>query len=297
MAANNFLIKKKVCSDYEGYSFLAKLHHDLCVLEQETIVLDFKDNTWFEANLCAALGAIINKASNNFNHILLSNLNNQLESIFSRNHFLASFGGYQIEDFNNTTIKYRRNKIQEDKLIKEFLDKELIDKPDFPRLSIAARSEIIRSIFEIYSNAVIHGACDYVYSCGQFYPNKRPPRIDFTIVDIGRTIKGNVAEFLGQEVSGLKAIEWALKENNTTKPKENNIPGGLGLKIIRDFTRLNNGKLQIVSSDGFWQLSHGQEQSLKLNNSFPGTLVNLEFNLDDQSFYYLTEEKPEDIIF
>jgi hypothetical protein len=290
-------LPKKVCSDYEGYSYLSRLHSELSMYELEAIQLDFKHNTWFEANLCAALGGLINKAGENFNQITLVNLPPQQENIFSRNHFLASFGGYRIEDFNNTTIKYRRNKLQDDKLIKEFLDRELIDKPDFPKLSTAARGEIIRSIFEIYSNAVIHGACEYVYSCGQFYPNKRPPRIDFTIVDIGRTIKGNVSTYLRKEISGIEAIEWALQENNTTKPKEKNIPGGLGLKIICDFTRLNNGKVQIVSSDGCWQLSHGKEQSLKLNNSFPGTLVNLEFNLDDQSFYYLTEEKPEDIIF
>ncbi len=290
-------LPKKVCSDYEGYSYLSWLHSEFSMHELEAIQLDFRYNTWFEANLCAALGGLINKAGDNFNQISLVNLPPQQENIFSRNHFLASFGGYRIEDFDNTTIKYRRNKLQDDKLIKEFLDRELIDKPDFPKLSSAAKGEIIRSIFEIYSNAVIHGACDYVYSCGQFYPNKKPPRIDFTIVDIGHTIERNVSDYLGWEISGIKSIEWALQENNTTKPKENNIPGGLGLKIIRDFVRLNNGKVQIVSSDGYWEYAHGTEHSNKLDNIFPGTLVNLEFNLDDKSFYYLTQEKPEDIIF
>lgn len=290
-------IPKKVCGDYNGYNYLAELNHKLSRFEFQEIFLDFALNSWFEANLCAALGAIINQADENFNQISLINLPPRQESIFSRNHFLASFGGYQIEDFNNTTIKYRKNKLQEDKLIKEFLDKELIHKPDFPKLSSAAKGEIIRSIFEIYSNAVIHGACEYVYSCGQFYPNKIPPRIDFTIVDVGHTIERNVSDYLGRDISGIKSIEWALQENNTTKPIGNNIPGGLGLKIIRDFARLNNGKVQIVSSDGYWEYAHGREHTNELDNTFPGTLVNLEFNLDDESFYYLTEEKPEDIIF
>jgi len=108
-----------------------------------------------------------------------------------------------------------------------------------------AKGEIIRSIFEIYSNAVLHGDCLNVYSCGQFYPRKTPPRIDFTIVDVGKTIKKNVNNFLQKELSGIDAIEWALAENNTTKPKEKNIPGGLGLKIICEFARLNNGKVHI----------------------------------------------------
>lgn len=273
------------------------LHNKLSKLEFEDIILDFSKNSWFEANLCAALGAIINEAGKNLNLISLKSLRPLQEDIFRRNHFLASFDGEKITDYNETTIKYRRNKLTDDKLIKEFLDKELVTKPDFPKLSEAAKAEIIRSIFEIYSNAVIHGDCEDVFSCGQFYPNKRPPRIDFTIVDVGKTIKKNVSDHLQQETDGIDAIRWAMVENHTTKPKKDNIPGGLGLKIIKEFVKLNKGKVQIVSSDGYYEFKKGREKYESLVNPFPGTLVNLEFNLDDQSFYYLEEEEIEDIIF
>jgi hypothetical protein len=247
--------------------------------------------------LCAVLGAILSEANKNFNDISILNLRNAQESVFSRNHFLASFGGAKIHDHFDTTIKYRRNKLSDDKLIKEFLYSELINKPDFPKLSSAAKKEIIRSIFEIYSNAIIHGDCTEVFSCGQFYPQKLPPRIDFTIVDMGKTIKSNVNQFLGATMSGIEAIEWAIKESNTTKPKDRNIPGGLGLKLICEFARMNNGKVQIVSSDGCWQLTRNNEERFTLDYPFPGTIVNLEFNLDDKSFYYLEEENEESIIF
>lgn len=287
----------RVSSDYAGYNFLAELNFKLQQYAFETIVLDFSHNTWFEANLCAALGAIINQANTRFNNISIENIAPKQKDIFSRNHFLASLGGEKIKDYNDTTIKYRRNKLSDDKLIKEFLFNELINKPDFPKLSSAAKNEIIRSIFEIYSNAIIHGDCLEVFSCGQFYPRKTPPRIDFTIVDMGITLKRNVNEYLQANKTGIEAIQWALEENNTTKRKENNIPGGLGLKLICDFARLNNGKVQIVSGDGYWQLSKKKEESFTLAYPFPGTLVNLEYNLDDQSFYYLKEEIPQDIIF
>ena len=263
----------------------------------EQIEIDFSDNTWFEANLCAALGAILNKTSGDFNEISLTNLNHAQKDIFSRNHFLASFGGLKILDHYETTIKYRRNHLSDEKLIKEFLMKELIDKPDFPRLSESAKKEIIRSIFEIYSNAILHSNSEDVFSCGQFYPNKLPPRIDFTIVDIGNTIRENVKAFLGIECSATDAIRWALAENNTTKPKDKNIPGGLGFTLIQSFVKLNKGKVQIVSSDGYWQLEKGAEQFSPLAFPFPGTIVNLEFNLDDQSFYYLRSENTPDINF
>lgn len=290
-------IPSKICSDFNGYSFFSNLNKALESFRFEKIELDFSFNTWFEANLCSALGALINKSNSNFNQVFINNLGFKQEEIFRKNHFLASFGGFKIQDYNDTTIKYRKSRITEDKRIKDFLDKELIGKPDFPKLSNAARSEIIRSIFEIYSNAIIHGGCKEVYSCGQFYPQKRPPRIDFTIVDIGHTIKKNVNEFLASDFNGVEAIIWALAENNTTKPKENNIPGGLGLKLIEKFVSLNKGKLQIVSSDGFWELNKGKQNASDLDYPFPGTLVNLEFNLDDDSFYYLKEEEPEPIIF
>lgn len=295
--AQRIYIPSKISSDIDGYSFLAKLNQDLQQYRFENIVLDFAGNTWFEANLCAALGAIINKAQKNYNTLVLENLRYKQKDIFSRNHFLAALGGEKLKDHNDTTIKYRRNKLSDDKLIKEFLDRELINKPDFPKLSNTAKNEIIRSIFEIYSNAIIHGYCDDVYSCGQFYPQKSPPRIDFTIVDLGKTIQTNVSEFLQKQLSGVEAIKWALAENNTTKPKEKNIPGGLGLKLICDFVRQNKGKVQIVSGNGCWQLSADLEQDFTMPYYFPGTLVNLEFNLDDKSFYYLKEEKPEAIIF
>ena len=290
-------IPERISSDFSGYDFLSDLNARIEKITLRNIIIDFSGNVWFEANLCAVLGAIINQASTNFNNVFIQNLNPKQKDIFSRNHFLASFGGEKIADYGNTTIKYRRNRLTDDKLIKEFLDKELINKPDFPKLSEAAKKEIIRSIFEIYSNAVIHGDCKDVFSCGQFYPQKQPPRIDFTIADLGKTIKKNVCDFLQKKVSGVDAIKWALEENNTTKPKEDNIPGGLGFKLICDFVRLNKGQVQIVSSDGYWQMTNGTQQTKTLNKPFPGTIVNIEFNLDDKSFYSLKNEKQNNIIF
>lgn len=292
-----FSISNRISSDFDGYNHLSMLNHNLKGFMFEDIYLDFSNNNWFEANLCAVLGAVINNANANLNNIRLENLNPSQKNIFSRNNFLASFGGEKIIDYNDTTIKYRRFKQTEDKLIRDYLERELIKKQDFPKLSLNAKKEIINSLFEIYSNAILHGDCDDVFSCGQLYPQKNPPRIDFTIVDMGKTIKKNVNEFLKKDISGTEAIKWALEENNTTKPRENNIPGGLGLKLIFEFVCLNKGKLQIVSSDGYWELSKQKETSSKLTRPFPGTIVNIEFNLDDKSFYYLKEEKSEEIIF
>ncbi|MDD3877956.1 MAG: hypothetical protein PHT69_15145 [Bacteroidales bacterium] len=288
---------KDICSNFDGYSFFIELHERTKNLILNNIELDFTKTEWFEANFCAVLGAIINEIQSNLNSVELTNLKPLIKDIFSRNHFMASFGGYIIPDATETTIKYRKNKLTDEKFIKEFLFSELILKSDFPKLSLIAQKEIARSIFEIYSNAVIHGDCDFVYSCGQYFPRKSPPHIDFTIVDMGRSIKTNVNEYLNVNKTGKEAIEWAIEANNSTKPKINNIPGGLGLKLILDFVKLNKGKIQIVSSDGYWEMNKGKINSDSFNYFFSGTIVNIEFNLDDKNFYYLKSEKVEDIIF
>lgn len=290
-------IPSHIRSDFEGYGFLSELNQQMNQHFMEEIDLDFSNNIWFEANLCAVLGAIINEAQNMLNQVNLINLKPKQSEIFGKNHFLASFSGEKIEDTNNTTIKYRKNKLTEEKQIKNFLESELINKPDFPKLSKNAKKEIIRSIFEIYSNAILHGNCDYVYSCGQFFPTKNPPRIDFTIVDLGSTIQKNVSDFLMDNLSGKDAIKWAISENNTTKPKSNNIPGGLGLKLMLEFVKLNKGQVQMISGDGYWQFDKKGEFKDDLRSHFPGTIVNLEFNLDDSSFYYLKSEHEETILF
>lgn len=290
-------IPSNIGSNIDGYKFFNKLVQLVSKITFSEIVFDFNKNTWFEANLCSVFGAILNDCQERYLFPALINLQPQIEDIFNRNHFLASFTGSILPDDKGTTIRYRKNKLTEEKLIKEFLFSELIQKQNFPKLSQAAQKEIIRSIFEIYSNAIIHGNTDYVYSCGQFYPKKNPPRIDFTIVDLGRTIKTNVNEYTQKQFSGIDAIDWAVKEQNSTKPKSNNIPGGLGFKLISDFVRLNKGKLQIISADGFWEQKKDQFTKEHLENEFPGTIVNLEFNLADESFYYLTSEKVDEIIF
>ncbi len=290
-------IPEYICSNYEGYKFFTELYKNNKELAFINILYDFSGNKWFEANLCAVFGAILNENQSRYINPEFVNISPKVEDVLYRNHFFASFQGSVLSDDKGTTIRYRKNKLTEEKLIKEFLFSELIQKNSFPKLSQAAQKEIIRSIFEIYSNAIIHGKSEFVYSCGQFYPTKVPPRIDFTIVDLGRTIKNNVNDFLGRKYNGIEAIEWAVQEQNSTKPKVDNIPGGLGFKLICDFVRMNKGKVQIVSSDGYWEQKKEIVTKYSLPDEFPGTIVNLEFNMADSSFYYLSTEKAEDIIF
>lgn len=287
-----FKFPQVIKSNFEGYPPLLDLYHFSKKMIFDELVLDFSDTSWFDANLLAVLGSILNRAQSDLNDVRLVNLQPQVEKIFSKNHFLSNFGGEKIEDYYGTTIKYKRFKSSEEKLFKVYLDNELLSRSVLPRMSNALRKKINESIFEIFNNAVIHGGTTDIFSCGQFYPANK--RLDFTIVDLGKTIKVNVESFLGKKLSAEDAIQWAIQEGHTTK--KGDTPGGLGLSLIRKFLELNKGKIQILSADGYWY-QRGENSHYQLfNKVFDGTIVNLEFNIDDNNEYCLKDEiKKEDI--
>ena len=288
-----FKFLKNIKSDFTGYNALLDFHDKTKDLSFDEIILDFSNTEWFEANLTAILGAILNKAQSNPNNVRIENLSKEIESLFSRNHFLSHFGKLQIPDYYETTIKYRKFKITEEKLFKDYLDRELLSKTAMPDMSVLLRKKINESIFEIFNNAVIHGHCDNIFSCGQYYPKKK--KLDFTIVDLGNTIKYNVNNYLKNNLSGEDAIKWAIVQGHTTK--QGPIPGGLGLSLILEFLKKNGGKIQIISADGYWEQKGDEMIGKVFLQPFPGTIVNLGFNIDDGSRYRLSSEINEKEIF
>ena len=57
---------------------------------------------------------------------------------------------------------------------------------------------------------------------------------------------------------------------------------------------LENINHNIISADGYYEFSNGQEITKVLLNPFDGTLVNLTFDLTDKHHYYLAEESQEE---
>jgi len=297
-----FEFPREVKSNFGGYETLVKLYYLFFSQNHEftELVLDFKNTNFFDANLCAVLGAILSKVTEHNNSIRFVNIRHGIQNIFTRNHFLSYFGGQILPDHNSTTIKFQKFEVVEDKQFKAYLDNELLTQQDLPQMTVSLRKEISKSMFEIFSNADIHGKSKYVFCCGQYYPNLK--KIDFTIVDLGRTIRHNVREYLQKpSISATDAIKWAIEEGNTTKT--GNIPGGLGLSLIRKFISLNEGEFQIISSNGFLSETKGHLLTLNLESpseepmNFLGTIVNLQFNIKDTKSYQLSSEKidPDDI--
>lgn len=283
-----------VHSDYSGYSAIASIADQTKELWAETIVLDFARCGFFDANMSAALYTVVARLRDEFNTVELINLNGRLDTILRKNHFLTQFQLSTLLDTNQTTIPFKIFKLQAGEQFNEYLEAHMHGK-GIPVMSEALTKRFRQSLFEIFQNAAIHSKSDHgVFSCGQFYPNEK--RLDFTITDSGVGIRENVRRFMGNiTVSSIDAIKWALTEGHSTKTGDQ--PGGLGLKLLKEFIGKNKGKLQIVSRYGYYQFSAGGEVYKKLDNDFPGTCLNIEVNTQDTSSYCLKSELSSDDIF
>ncbi|MBN2682953.1 MAG: HAMP domain-containing histidine kinase [Bacteroidales bacterium] len=242
---------------------------------------------FFAANMSAALGAVLDKFVSNLNNIHFDYINPKIELILLKNDFLTYFGKQRAADTNNTTIKFQKLKPIDGKYFKNYVIEELIEghNTDLPQMSKGAKEKIIEAIYEIFVNAQIHSETKFIYTCGQFFPNKN--KIEFTIVDTGIGFREKINNRFGSQLKSTQAIKWAVEEKRTTKE---GISGGLGLAILKEFVGVNKGKMQIVSNDGFYQFD-GEGESIKtFEGEFPGTIVNLQFRTDDINNYSLKSE-------
>ena len=249
--------------------------------------------SWLDANMCAPFGAILYKTSRSLNTVKLVNLTPKVQSILSKNGFLMNYGVARKADVYGTTIEYKRFESKDERYFAAYIEQHLVGK-GMPKMSIGLQKKFRESIFEILSNAVIHAEAKLgIFACGQFFPKSR--RLDFSIADLGIGMRENIKKKRGLELAPEAAIAWATQGNNTTKT--GNIPGGLGLKLLQDFVKLNKGRIQIVSDAGYWELANGVVTTKRFAQAFPGTVVNLEINAADRQSYCLQSEQNLDNIF
>lgn len=276
----------------DGFEFLAGMMSAIQgnVDEDKQLVVNISECIEIDGNLSAVIGAILDTMHSSLNRILVAPPRNKtVRKILARNHFLRS---WQVEtnfEERENYVEYRRfKKDVSSKEFKQYIHEWVINKQKFPQHTDLAGEKIVESIFEIYANAVMHGNADFVHSCGEYMTDRHV--LEMTIVDCGQTIPGNVKEYFARtnqrEVGDCDAIEWAFVSGNTTKLQT----GGLGLAIIRDFIELNEGSIQVVSGRGFIEYRGKSVERFLLPMPFPGTVVNMKFNFDDNKKYYMRSE-------
>ena len=273
--------------DQSGFQALVRLMAETKKCFFDDINIDMRAVTWFDADMCAALGAILYRLGENLNTVSLSNICQGVENILLKNGFLSHYGREKIPDRWGTTIPYRRFDAKDDRYFADYIENELIHRSEMPAMSPGLLKKFRESIFEIFSNAVLHSRTEQgIFSCGQFFPARH--RLDFSVADLGVGMLQNIKDNIGLELSAEAAIHWATEGRNTTK--HGPVPGGLGLKLLSEFIDLNGGCIQIVSDSGYWRRENRKTITAPLNHAFPGTVVTVEINTADTNSYKLASE-------
>lgn len=289
-----FRLPTEVRHNLDGFRCLIELNSNADESFLEEIEIEMGSVVWLDADMCAALGAVLYSLGANLNEIKLTNIRPAVEKILCRNGFLSHYGREKMPDRYGTTIPYQRFEVKDDRFFAKYIEDQFIGRFEMPSMSAALEKKFRESVFEIFSNAVIHSQTKLgIFSCGQFFPKKQ--KLVFTVADLGIGIRRNVEESRGLVMSPEAAISWATEGTNTTK--KGRIPGGLGLKLLREFIKLNQGVLRIVSDAGHWMLSNGEVHTALFDSPFPGTVVNIEINTSDKHSYVLKSEVSESDIF
>lgn len=253
-------------------------------------ILDFSKVKWLDANLLAIIGASIEHRYAKCRIGYLKNsINEKQADLWGRNGF-GNYFNLNTKKRYDTTVDYKVFLYNQAKDFGVYIDEHLLSKKGFPKLSPPLHKKISNNMQEIFGNAPLHGKCNKVISCGQYFHKSK--KLTFTIVDCGNTIIKNVVDYfiyLGQPAPEHN-IKWATLENNSTKQMVNGKSGGMGLALLKEFISLNNGHIQICSGNEFWEYSTDSEKCLHIDSDFPGTIVSININMDDEKTYSLKNE-------
>lgn len=289
---------EKITNNYYSLSKMLTIIDKLDSLSNSSeAVLDFKKTTVFEGNLSALLGCINKLAFKKNIKLHFTNINASICKTLKENNFW-------YEEIENDNKNCNNLQTLDNELIKyavfstdgnsRLSFQTYLDSYFFPILNLSElvmtkdfKSVLGNNLDELYQNARTHGQSDLVHVCGYWNPDTSIMK--FTMVDMGNTIP-----ILVRSKKSLTrdsdCLEWATGEGNTTKSRDE--AGGLGLFEIKKFTQKNQGKLHIISGHGYLGLSDDFENSnlVDFNCAFPGTMINLEINLNDSNVHYTLKD-------
>lgn len=277
------------------YEELIHLQKVLAENQNKRILINMMNVEFISANLLSVLGSILNSTVNKNNHIIaFSNINSKIKRLMQRNGFNRYFTWENAPDKYHTTIKYTVFKATTENLeeFERYLILNVFNRPEMPIMSNKVRDRIVDSFLEMFNNVIDHADSDSAHVCGQYF--KKSGSLVISIVDVGKTIKENVSEYLQQEI-GTNSLKWAVVKGNSTKSET--APGGLGFSLLLEFIKLNNGEFSLVSAEECYEVNSKGERFYCLDGSFQGTIVTIKFNMHDDFAYILKEEQEEEIIF
>lgn len=260
-----------------GFASLARLHEKISEHTDKDIYIDCSDLVWMDAHLSAPLATIVDRSKLLGNQLQLTNLHPSIRLILQKNRLLKT----KAKDTYGTTIQLTRFSLEEAVDFAHYTRHGLLQNK-MPKMEKSLLSKFFETIDELFSNCSLHSKSPTkIIACGQFFPQSK--ELSFSISDGGRGIDGSLANAGITFDKTSEAIDWAMQSNNTSR--HGDIPGGLGLKLFKDFIAKNNGSIKVVSNDGYWCQDGGDTEMNDISCGLPGTTVTLTINTADKKRY------------
>ena len=260
----------------------------------EDVRFDFTNCRFLRSNAVAFLGGLARHVESLGGSVFFdwdTLRSNAVRANLCQNGFAANFG-YNATAWDGHSIPYREEKKPDMNEIMDYLTYSWIGK--WVNVTDRLSDAISGRMWEIYSNAFEHSGTEVgVFTCGQHFRHYND--LILTVVDFGHGIPANVKAFLSQYVdearvsklSGADCMKWAFERGNTTCM--GGVARGLGLDLLKDFVRINQGKLEVYSNDGYAIIDKEGERFDNCYISFKGTVVHITLRCDEKLYRFYDE--------
>lgn len=272
---DEYILTESLCKGKVAFDRIARLQNYILDCEHEDIIIRIHSPGRVGLTFVFLLASL---------HLLAKGNNKKLQlylnkKIYSRFHQMISGG-----EINDPGFHWIRNKNDIIKLVTKITNQAPVELDD--RVS----EILVSKIGEMFINAQDHASANNIVG-GKYF--KHAQRFCFTCYDDGVGLSNNVKRFfanIGQEMpDDIAALRWAMKDGNTTKMLDSDIPRGVGLTTLLNFAKSNDGAVRICSGHALYIFNTSGEHYYKLENEFKGTLFEMDIITDNKHCYILQE--------
>lgn len=255
------------------------------------VTFDFSHCWFLRHNAVAFLGGLARSinARSGIATINWASMKDDIRTNLEKSGFSTTFGrGGSF--LTGNTIPYREDSTFDKTKIIEYLKIYWLGR-GWVSISNLLRDAIVGTVLEIYINAFEHSESPIgIFSCGQHYPNLHVLKL--SVVDFGVGIPSNVRFFFKdnphvETLNSAACVKWAFQRGTTTKP--NGTSRGMGLDLLKEFVKINKGRLEIFSHEGYALIDETQETFVNRETFFEGTLINITFRCDESYYQFASE--------
>lgn len=264
----------------------------------EDVRFDFSACDFLRPNAVAFLGGLARLIESRMGHAEFDwdSLRDKRVMANIRQNGFAGFFGYPTSTWTGNSIPYREDKTRDVGGIMDYLEQHWLGR-GWVRVSRRLRDAIAGHMWEIYNNAFEHSGSEIgVFSCGQHFPGAygTEESLVLSVIDFGQGIPAKIRNFFRQyadeeqvvKLTGASCLRWAFQAGNSTKVGE---PGGSGLDLLKEFVRLNQGKMEIYSNDGYAIVDKDGDRYENRELAFEGTVVHITLRCNEKLYRFRDE--------